>query len=148
MVRIATAMDASYVDNPLWWAKRVITVHPLGGNPMGRNDLEGVVDGWGRVFGTEDLWIVDGSVMPGPVGPNPALTIAAFADRAMDRCCRPAASADADAEETRVQMDGDAASGTAPQTTAPAVPTTAPQTPSRRPPSRPARRRRCASPSR
>ncbi len=100
MERIAAAMDARYVDNPLWWAKRVITVHPLGGNPMGRNEHEGVVDGWGRMFGTDDLWIVDGSAMPGPVGPNPALTIAAFADRAMDRlldkparAVRPAAGA-------------------------------------------------------
>ena len=28
--------------------------------------------------------MLDGSVMPGPTGPNPSLTIAAFADRAIE----------------------------------------------------------------
>jgi cholesterol oxidase len=62
-----------------------VTVHPLGGCPMGRNPQEGVVDSYGKVFGYEDLWIADGSVMPGPVGPNPSLTIAALADRFASR---------------------------------------------------------------
>ena len=84
MAELGAAMGAEYKDNPLWWAKRVITVHPLGGAPMGRNAFEGVVDQWGRVFGVDDLFVLDGSAMPGPVGPNPALTIAAFADRAME----------------------------------------------------------------
>lgn len=48
---------------------------------MGRGPEEGVVDSYGKVFGCEDLWVADGSVMPGPIGPNPSLTIAAFADR-------------------------------------------------------------------
>jgi cholesterol oxidase len=47
-----------------------------------RND--GVVDGLGRAHGVEGLYVADGSVMPGPVGPNPSLTIAAFADRMCD----------------------------------------------------------------
>ncbi len=84
MARIADELGADFADNPLWWAKRVITVHPLGGAPMGRHPSEGVVDAWGRVFGADDLWVLDGSVMPGPVGPNPALTIAAFADRSIE----------------------------------------------------------------
>ncbi|MEI3847220.1 MULTISPECIES: GMC oxidoreductase [unclassified Microbacterium] len=84
MARIADELGAEYADNPLWWAKRVITVHPLGGAPMGRNPYEGVVDEWGRAFGVDDLWVLDGASMPGPVGPNPALTIAAFADRAIE----------------------------------------------------------------
>jgi cholesterol oxidase len=33
------------------------------------------------VFGHPGLYVADGSVMPGPVGPNPSLTIAALADR-------------------------------------------------------------------
>jgi cholesterol oxidase len=61
--------------------KRVITVHPLGGCPMGRHDREGVVDAWGEVFHYPGLYVSDGAAMPGPVGPNPSLTIAAFADR-------------------------------------------------------------------
>lgn len=58
-----------------------ITVHPLGGCPMGLNVDDGVVDSYGRVFGCCGLYVVDGAVMPGPVGPNPSLTIAALAER-------------------------------------------------------------------
>ena len=39
--------------------------------------------GWGEAFAYPGLHVVDGSVMPGPVGPNPSLTIAAFAERAV-----------------------------------------------------------------
>jgi cholesterol oxidase len=81
---IARALDAKLANLPLWLFKRVITVHPLGGCPMGCAPEEGVVDDRGRVFGYPGLYVVDGSVMPGPVGPNPSLTIAAFADRAAD----------------------------------------------------------------
>ena len=82
MERMATEMGARFMDNPLWhFGRRVITVHPLGGCPMGRNRDEGVVDPWGRVFGQPGLFVADGAVMPGPVGPNPSLTIAALSDR-------------------------------------------------------------------
>src|SRR6266540_2815920 len=37
MREIAGELGASFRDNPLWWRKRVITVHPLGGCPMGRH---------------------------------------------------------------------------------------------------------------
>jgi cholesterol oxidase len=60
-------------------------VHPLGGCRMGRTPTQGVVDAFGQVFGYENLFVADGSVMPGPVGPNPSLTIAALADRFADR---------------------------------------------------------------
>jgi cholesterol oxidase len=63
----------------------VITAHPLGGAPMGRNEREGVVSPDGEVFGYPGLFVADGSVMPGPVGPNPSLTIAALADKFADR---------------------------------------------------------------
>lgn len=48
---------------------------------MGRHDREGVVDSYGQVFGHKGFYIADGSVMPGPVGTNPSLTIAALARR-------------------------------------------------------------------
>ncbi|MFL6131492.1 MAG: GMC oxidoreductase, partial [Nocardioidaceae bacterium] len=44
----------------------------------------GVVDTSGEVFGCPRLFVADGSVMPGPVGANPSLTIAALADRFAD----------------------------------------------------------------
>jgi cholesterol oxidase len=83
MQEIAESLDAKkFVDN---LALYLITVHPLGGCPMGRGPEEGVVDSCGAVFGHEDLYVADGSVMPGAVGPNPSLTIAALADRFASR---------------------------------------------------------------
>ncbi len=81
---IARELGGEFHDNPLWWLSKVITVHSLGGCPMGRDAGEGVVDSWGRAFGVPGLHIADGSVMPGPVGANPSLTIAALADRFAD----------------------------------------------------------------
>lgn len=82
MKEMAEHWDATFVDNPIWYlGKRVITVHPLGGCPMGRDAREGVVDEWGEVHNHPGLFVADGSVMPGPVGANPSLTIAAMADR-------------------------------------------------------------------
>jgi cholesterol oxidase len=82
--RLAGALGAEFRDNPLWMLNRVISVHPLGGCPMGRDASEGVVDSNGEVFGYPGLHVADGSVMPGPVGANPCLTIAALADRFSD----------------------------------------------------------------
>jgi cholesterol oxidase len=52
---------------------------------MGSTPERGVVDPYGQVFGHPGLSIADGSVLPGPVGPNPSFTIAALADRFADR---------------------------------------------------------------
>lgn len=84
MIAISNALGATYVDDPLWYLSRVISAHPLGGCPMGRDTSEGVVDSYGQIFGYDGFYIADGSVMPGPVGANPSLTIAALADRFAD----------------------------------------------------------------
>jgi cholesterol oxidase len=77
----ADQLGGKLQKNPLSYFGRNITVHPLGGCPMADNREEGVVDPWGRVFDYPGLYVADGSVMPGPIGVNPALTIAAVADR-------------------------------------------------------------------
>ena len=82
---VAQVLNGKFLDNPPWHLSRVVTVHPLGGCPMGRDEQEGVVDSYGRVFGYPGLLVVDGSMMPGPVGPNPSNTIAALAHRAAER---------------------------------------------------------------
>jgi cholesterol oxidase len=69
----------------MWLRKRIITAHPVGGAPMGRDPSVGVCDPYGEVFGYPGLYIADGAAMPGPVGPNPSLTIAALADRMCTR---------------------------------------------------------------
>ena len=82
MQGIAKKLDGRYEENPLTSLfKRLITVHPLGGCPMDTSAVPGVVDSYGRVHGVDGLFVADGSVMPGPIGPNPSLTIAAFAER-------------------------------------------------------------------
>lgn len=65
-----------------------LTVHPLGGCRMGEDFDHGVVDDCGRVFahgaGTHyGLAVLDGSVVTRALGINPALTIAALAERAV-----------------------------------------------------------------
>jgi cholesterol oxidase len=84
MRELSNELGGEFHDNPLWWLSKVITVHALGGCPMAVDPSEGVVDAWGRVHGAPGLHVADGSVMPGPVGPNPSLTIAALADRFAD----------------------------------------------------------------
>ena len=84
MAEIAEALEGKLLQNPLSYLSRVITVHPLGGCPMGRAAEEGVVDSNGEVFDHPGLYVADGAVMPGPTGPNPSLTIAALADRFAD----------------------------------------------------------------
>jgi cholesterol oxidase len=85
MCAIASELGARFQVDPLWYLHhKVVTVHPVGGCSMGNSSDEGVVDRNGEVFGYPGFVIADGSVMPGPVGPNPSLTIAALANRFAD----------------------------------------------------------------
>lgn len=61
------------------------TAHILGGCPLGRSAVEGVVDLDCQVFNYPGLYIVDGSIMPANPGINPSLTITALAEYAMSR---------------------------------------------------------------
>jgi hypothetical protein len=56
--------------------------HPLGTCRMGNDPGRSVVDTDYQVRGVEGLSIVDGSVVPGPLGVNSQLTVMAFARRA------------------------------------------------------------------
>jgi cholesterol oxidase len=85
MRRIASVLGARVIANPMELRKRIVTVHPVGGAPMGRDPAVGVCDPYGEVFGFPGLYIADGAAMPGPVGANPSLTIAALADRMCTR---------------------------------------------------------------
>jgi len=64
--------------------RRMLGAHPLGGCRMGLGPAAGVVDGRGEVFGYPGLYVVDGSIMPGAIGVNPSLTIAAIAEKLSD----------------------------------------------------------------
>jgi cholesterol oxidase len=79
---IAKAINAELIENPPYeFLHQVLTAHPLGGAPMANNESEGVVSSYGEVFNYPGLYVADGSIMPGPVGPNPSLTIGAMSDR-------------------------------------------------------------------
>jgi cholesterol oxidase len=76
---------------------------------MGRHVHEGVADTYGESFGHPGLYVVDGALMPGPVGPNPALTIAALADRGVEHLLsRPKASRPRVSEDEPSQSSSDA----------------------------------------
>ncbi len=59
------------------------TAHILGGCPIGPTPETGVIDGEGRVYGHEGLYVIDGSMIPANLGVNPSLTITALAEHAM-----------------------------------------------------------------
>lgn len=66
----------------------MMSVHPLGGCPMADDFEAGVVDHGGRLWrGPYELWnniyVLDGSIMPTSLGCNPLWTITALAERAM-----------------------------------------------------------------
>jgi cholesterol oxidase len=57
------------------------TAHPLGGATIGE-----VCNTYGQVYGYRNLFVVDGSLIPGSTAcTNPSFTIAALAERSMER---------------------------------------------------------------
>lgn len=90
----STPLGGEYVRNPLaqeLLGENQITVHPLGGCPMGRDHATGVVNHKGQVFDRADptsvhngLYVADGSVIPTSLGINPLLTISALAERTVE----------------------------------------------------------------
>ncbi|MFF0636088.1 GMC oxidoreductase [Nocardia sp. NPDC004151] len=62
-------------------ANASFTAHPLGGAVIGR-----ATDEYGRVRGYRNLYVMDGAAVPGSTGTvNPSLTIAALAERNIER---------------------------------------------------------------
>lgn len=59
--------------------------HPLGTARMASSVREGVVSAEGEVFGVRDLFLADGSILPGTPTVNPQVTIMAFAARVASR---------------------------------------------------------------
>lgn len=61
------------------------TAHILGGAVMGESPQTGVIDQNNRVFGYQNMYICDGSMISANPGVNPSLTITAISERAMDK---------------------------------------------------------------
>lgn len=66
----------------------VNTAHPLGGCRMAETSSDGIVDYNGEVFANQNLFVVDGAMIPTALGVNPSLTIAAVAESVADRLIR------------------------------------------------------------
>lgn len=64
------------------------TAHILGGCAIADSPERGVIDQHHQVFGHENLYVVDGSMVPSNLGVNPSLTITAMAERAMSKVPR------------------------------------------------------------
>lgn len=85
-----TALGGNYIKNPSWTKLLdydLVTVHPLGGCVMGDTGETGVVNHKGQVFSGNGealhsgLYVMDGAILPRPVGTNPLLTISALSER-------------------------------------------------------------------
>jgi cholesterol oxidase len=82
----APGLGGNLMLNPAWSAqKQLVTVHPLGGCPLGENESLGVVSPDGEVFNYPNLFVTDGSIVPAAIGPNPSKTIGALAERISQR---------------------------------------------------------------
>ncbi|MCG8405945.1 MAG: GMC oxidoreductase [Phycisphaerales bacterium] len=83
---IANALNGTFIENPTSALNRYISVHPIGGCPMADSPSDGVVSArTGQVFNCPGLYVMDGSILPTSVGPNPSLTIAAIAELYAER---------------------------------------------------------------
>lgn len=59
------------------------TAHCMGGAGMGASPETGVIDSQNRVFGYQNLYVCDASMLGANLGVNPSLTIVALTERAM-----------------------------------------------------------------
>lgn len=59
------------------------TAHILGGAVIGKDETTGVIDKNNKVFGYENMYVCDGSMISANPGVNPSLSITAIAERAM-----------------------------------------------------------------
>ncbi|GAA0514271.1 hypothetical protein Ade02nite_89860 [Paractinoplanes deccanensis] len=86
---VVRAFGGRPFTTPTWRLfRQPVTVHNLGGAPMGAGPDTGVVDADGQVFGHPGLYVLDGGALPGATGGNPSLTIAAVAERCIEVAVR------------------------------------------------------------
>jgi choline dehydrogenase-like flavoprotein len=59
----------------------VSAIHLFGTCPMGGDPSRAVVDSWGKLNDTDNIWVNDASILPDCTGVNPQLTLMALARR-------------------------------------------------------------------
>ncbi|HZA03714.1 MAG TPA: GMC family oxidoreductase [Propionibacteriaceae bacterium] len=86
---VARMLGGRALTAPTWsLMRRALTVHNLGGVPMGRGASDGVIDEHGEVHGYPGLFVVDGAAVPSATGVNPSASILAMAERNVERVVR------------------------------------------------------------
>lgn len=86
MKRLTAELGGRFFEARARHFTKYVAVHPLGGCPMGDSEHDGVVDArTGETFGHKGVYVVDSSIIPTSVGPNPSLTIAAIAEMFAER---------------------------------------------------------------
>jgi len=94
MSEMAKQMNGRFLPSPVWRGfadKKLVSVHPLGGCPIGSSADDGVVNELGQMFDASDpqhkrrvhpgLYVVDGSIVPDALAVNPTFTIMTLANR-------------------------------------------------------------------
>jgi cholesterol oxidase len=86
---IARSLGGRMTPSPAWrFLRQAVTVHNLGGVPMGDSAADSVVDTHGEAHGHPGLYVIDGAVLPSATGVNPSATIAAVAERNIEAAIR------------------------------------------------------------
>ena len=86
---VARMLGGRASDAPTWsLLRRAVTVHGLGGVPMGIDRAHGVINEYGEVHGHRGLYVVDGAAVPSATGVNPSASILAMAERNVERAIR------------------------------------------------------------
>ncbi|HTJ15090.1 MAG TPA: GMC family oxidoreductase [Dinghuibacter sp.] len=90
-----TPLQGEFIRDVVWnkfFHYDLVTVHPLGGCCMGESAATGVTTDTGAVYNGAagattwpGLYVLDGSIVPMPLGTNPLFTISALAERAAPR---------------------------------------------------------------
>ncbi|MBU8895155.1 GMC family oxidoreductase [Corallococcus sp. M34] len=91
---VARALGGRAAYNPLWSRLHIpVSVHNLGGCAMAEEPAYGVLTPDGEVHGHPGLYVLDGAALPASTGVNPSSTIAAVAERNVERAIRVARGA-------------------------------------------------------
>ncbi|WP_437674520.1 GMC oxidoreductase [Sorangium sp. So ce131] len=86
---VARALGGKLVSSPFWEVlHQPVAVHNLGGCIMSDDPEQGVTDPTGQVWGYENLYVLDGALLPASTGVNPSSTIAAVAERNIEAIIR------------------------------------------------------------
>ena len=117
---VRSILEKDGLSRVMPWTNEVVgayTVHPLASCRIGDDPQTSALDDNHELRGHPGIFVTDGSAVPGALNVNPAMTIAALAERAMPAIVRmpgPVASMSATAHQPRKVPPAPAGTSTAP----------------------------------